>query len=122
MVQKEFFMHLLGYNLIRAVMIETVRRHDVPLERLSFKGSVDSVRQYSIALAKAKTKTRAAQLVKDLLRVLAGDPVPCRPDRKEPRAVKKRPKPFPLLTKPRKQYKEIPHRSRYRKAQATPKP
>jgi len=122
MVQKEFFMHMIGYNLIRAVMVETVRRHDVPLERLSFKGGVDSVRQYSIAISKAKTKTRAAQLVKELLRVLAGDLVPSRPGRKEPRAVKRRPKPFPLLTKPRKQYKEIPHRSRYRKAQSVSKP
>jgi hypothetical protein len=122
MVQKEFFMHLIGYNLIRAVMVETVRRHEVPLERLSFKGSVDSVRQYSVAIAQAKTKTRAAHLVKELLRVLAGDLVPLRPNRKEPRAVKRRPKPFPLLTKPRKQYREIPHRSRYRKAQSATKP
>jgi len=115
MVQKELFMHLIGYNLIRAVMVETVRKHDVPLERLSFKGSVDSVRQYSLAISKARTKRKAAELVKELLRVLASDLVPERPNRKEPRAVKRRPKPFPLLTKPRKQYKEIPHRSSYRK-------
>ena len=118
MVQKEFLMHLIGYNLIRAVMVETVRRHDVPLERLSFKGSVDSVRHYSQTIARAKTKTRAAQF----LRVLAKDRVPARPGRKEPRAVKRRPKPFPLLTKPRKLYREIPHRSRYRKAQSQTKP
>ena len=122
MVQKEFLMHLIGYNLIRAVMVETVRRHDVPLERLSFKGSVDSVRHYSNTIAQAKTKTRAAQLVKELLRVLASDLVPARPGRKEPRAVKRRPKPFPLLTAHRKRYKEIPHRSRYRKAQPHAKP
>jgi len=116
MVQKEFFMHMIGYNLIRAAMVETVRKHNVPLERLSFKGSVDSVRQFSIAISKAKTKTRAATLVRELLRVLAGDLVRLRPNRKEPRAIKRRPKPFPLLTKPRKQYKEIPHRSRYQKS------
>jgi hypothetical protein len=116
MVQKEFLMHMIGYNLIRAVMVETVRKHDVALERLSFKGSVDSVRQYSLAIAKAKTLNKAAELVKELLRVLANDLVPYRPNRKEPRAVKRRPKPFPLLTRPRKQFKEIAHRSRYRKA------
>ena len=119
MVQKEFFMHMIGYNLIRAVMVETVRKHDVRLERLSFKGSVDSVRQYSLAISKARTKGRAAELVKELLRVLASDLVPERPNRKEPRAVKRRPKPFPLLTKPRKKFKEIPHRSSYRKSKAT---
>jgi hypothetical protein len=115
MVQKEFFMHMIGYNLIRAVMVETVRKHDVALERLSFKGSVDSVRQYSLAIAKARTKNKAAELVRELLRVLANDLVPYRPNRKEPRAMKRRPKPFPLLTRPRKQFKEIAHRSRYRK-------
>ena len=116
MVQKEFLMHMIGYNLIRAVMVETVRKHDVALERLSFKGSVDSVRQYSLAIARAKTKNKAAELVKELLRVLANDLVPYRPNRREPRAIKRRPKPFPLLTRPRKQFKEIPHRSQYRKA------
>jgi hypothetical protein len=115
MVQKEFLMHLIGYNLIRAVMVETVRKHAVPLERLSFKGSLDSVRQFSLALAKARTKKQAADLVRELLRVLASDLVPHRPNRKEPRALKRRPKPFPRLTKPRHQFKEIPHRSKYRK-------
>lgn len=115
MIKKELFMHLIAYNLIRAVMVETIRKHAVPLERLSFKGSVDSVRQYSLAISRARTKAKAAELVRELLRVLAADLVPLRPDRREPRAVKKRPKPFPLLTKPRKQYREIQHRSRYRK-------
>lgn len=32
-----------------------------------------------------------------------GDPLPVRPDRSEPRAVKRRPKNFQLLTKPRAQ-------------------
>jgi len=118
MVQKEFFMHLIGYNLIRAVMLEAARKQDVPLERLSFKGSVDSVRQYSLVISIARTKKKVAELVKELLRVLARDLVPYRPDRKEPRAIKRRPKPFPLLTKPRKLFKEIPHRSRYRQQTA----
>jgi hypothetical protein len=116
MVQKEIFMHLISYNLIRAVMLQTVRRHDVPLERLSFKGSVDAVRQFSSAIAQAKTKARAARLVQELLRVLAADLVPHRPGRREPRAVKRRPKPYSLLTKPRHQFVEIPHRGKYRAA------
>ena len=50
------------------------------------------------------------------LAALAGDLVPERPGRREPRAVKRRPKPYPVLTKPRNQFVEIPHRSKYRKA------
>lgn len=41
------------------------------------------------------------QLWKDLLWHIARDPVPWRPGRREPRAVTNRPKPFPLLTRPR---------------------
>ncbi len=116
MVQKELFMHLIGYNLIRAVMLQSAHRHDAPLERLSFKGSVDAVRQYGTAISQAKTKAKAARLVRELLRVLAADLVPHRPGRQEPRAVKRRPKPYSLLTKPRHQFAEIPHRGKYRAA------
>jgi hypothetical protein len=115
MVTKEFFMHLIAYNLIRNVMLESARKYDVTLARLSFKGTLDSVRQYSLAIAKARTKARAAELVKDLLRVLAQDLVPKRPGRKEPRAVKRRPKPYSLLNKHREIFEEIPHRHKYTK-------
>lgn len=114
MVHKEFWMHMVAYNLIRALMVQAAHRYSVPLARLSFKGSLDSVRQYSAAISRARTKRRAQRLVADLLRVLASDLVPKRPNRREPRALKRRAKPFPLLTKPRKIFREIPHQSRYR--------
>ena len=41
------------------------------------------------------------------------DQVPFRPNRTEPRAINRRPKPYPLLNKPRRKFKEIPHRNRY---------
>jgi hypothetical protein len=44
---------------------------------------------------------------------LASDEVPARPGRREPRAVKRRPKPFPLLSQHRRRFKEIRHRNRY---------
>lgn len=115
MVEREFLMHLIAYNLIRTVMWEAARRHAAPLDRISFKGAVDSVRQYSIALSRARTQKKAAALVRDLLATLAQDLVPHRPGRREPRALKRRPKPYSLLTKHRHVFKEIPHRGKYRK-------
>ena len=56
------------------------------------------------------------QLWEDLLLNLARDLVPWRPNRQEPRALKRRPKQFPLLNKPRRQFKEVPHRNRYWKS------
>jgi len=50
-----------------------------------------------------------------LLPVIARDEVPDRPGRREPRAVRRRPKPYQLLNRPRHLMKELAHRSKYRK-------
>ena len=82
------------------------------LERVSFKGSVDALRQYSDAIAQARNPKMRRQLWEDLLLNLARDLVRYRPNRQEPRAVKRRPKPYPLLNQPRRRFVEIPHRNR----------
>ena len=112
MVHKELEMFFIAYNLIRALMVEAGALHDVPVERLSFKGTVDAVREFSIAIAQATSRKRQKHLIATLLRRIAADTVPDRPGRREPRAVKRRPKPFPLLNRHRSQFKEIPHRGR----------
>ena len=113
MVHKELEMFLIAYNLIRALMTEASALHDVPLDRISFKGTVDATRQYSIAIAQARSKKKQRELIGELLAVLAKDEVPARPGRREPRALKRRPKPFPLLNQHRRRFKEIAHRNRY---------
>jgi hypothetical protein len=113
MVHKELEMFLIAYNLIRALMTEASAIYEVPLDRISFKGTVDATRQFSIAIAQARSKRKQRQLVNELVAVLARDEVPARPGRREPRAVKRRPKPFPLLTEHRHRFKEIRHRNRY---------
>jgi hypothetical protein len=116
MIHKELEMYLIAYNLIRGLMAEAAALHGQPVEQLSFKGSVDAVRQYSPLISQARPGKKQRRLIKDLLRLLALDLVPERPGRREPRAVKRRPKPYPLLTQPRRSFQEIPHRSSYRKA------
>lgn len=113
MVHKELEMFLIAYNLLRALMTEASAIYEVPLDRISFKGTVDATRQFSIAIAQARSKKKQRQLVNELVAVLARDQVPERPGRREPRAVKRRPKPFPLLTDHRRRFKEIRHRNRY---------
>ena len=113
MAEKELLAYLIAHNLIRCVMAQAVAHYEVDLERVSFKGSVDALRQYSDAIAKARNQKMRRQLWEDLLLNLARDLVPYRPNRTEPRAVKRRPKPYPLLNKPRRRFKEISHRNRY---------
>lgn len=113
MAQKELLTYLIAHNLVRCVMAEALARYGGQLERLSFKGSLDALRQYSAAIAQAPNQKLRRQLWEDLLLNLARDLVPWRPNRLEPRAVKHRPKAYPLLNKPRRQFVEISHRSRY---------
>lgn len=113
MVEKELLAYLIAHNLVRCIMAEAARSHELNLERVSFKGTLDAVRQYSAVLAQAPNHKVRRQLWKDLLLNLARDLVPDRPNRQEPRALKRRPKQFPLLNKPRHKFKEMPHRNRY---------
>ena len=113
MAEKELLAYLVAHNLIRCLIAEAVARYPVDLERVSFKGSVDALRQYSDAIAKARNPKMRRQLWEDLLLNLTRDLVRSRPNRSEPRAIKRRPKPYPLLNQPRRRFKEIPHRNRY---------
>jgi hypothetical protein len=113
MAEKELLAYLVAHNLIRCVMAEAVAQYSVDLERISFKGTVDALRQYSAAIAQARNRKMRRQLWEDLLLNLVRDLVPRRPNRQEPRAVKRRPKPYPLLNQPRRRFVEISHRSKY---------
>lgn len=113
MAEKELLAYLVAHNLIRCVMAEAVAQYSVELERISFKGTLDALRQYSAAIAQARSRKMRHQLWDDLLINLVRDLVPRRPNRQEPRAVKRRPKSYPLLNRPRREFVEISHRSRY---------
>ena len=115
MVRKELLAYLVAYNLIRCLMAEAVARAGVAMDQLSFKGTVDAVRIYTAEIRAARSRKKRELLWEELIRTMVADKVPRRPGRTEPRAVKRRPKAYPLLNKPRRQFKEIPHRNRYRK-------
>ena len=115
MVHKELEMFLIAYNAIRCLIAEAGAINDVPLERMSFKGAVDSMHEFCMAIAQARSKKKQNQLIARLLEVIALDQVPDRPDRIEPRALKRRPKAYKLLNRPRHVMKGTFHRSTCRK-------
>ena len=61
MAEKELLAYLVAHNLVRGVIAEAVARYQVDLERVSFKGSVDALRQYSAALGQARNRKRRHQ-------------------------------------------------------------
>jgi hypothetical protein len=106
MVQKELLTRLIAHNLVRCTMAQAAAEHDVPLDRISFKGSLDAVRHFSQAMAQAKSKKKRQQLWTALLRTLAADLLPDRPGRREPRAVKRKKNRYPRLRGPRRQFRD----------------
>lgn len=114
-LQREIRLHLLVHNLVRRVMLEAARRHRAPLNRLSFAGALAACRRCGEALLQARSRRQRQELLDQLFRGIAADLLPDRPGRREPRAVKRRPKPYPLLNRPRSKFKEIQHQNRYYK-------
>ena len=114
MVQREVLQMLVAHNLVRTVMAQAAREHDVPLDRISFTGTLDTLRSFCIAQAGAAPAARK-RLAAELLRIIAADLVPHRPGRSEPRAVKGRPKPFPWMTCPRHSYRDGRHNDSLRR-------
>lgn len=114
MIKRELAMHLIAYNLVRSLIFEAAVRHRRPIAQLSFKGSVDLLR-HTTWLFLATPTSRHPRFRRLLLRLIAQDTLPLRPNRVQPRVVKRRPKPYQLLSKPRHLMRETPHRDKYRK-------
>jgi hypothetical protein len=96
-VLKELYMFAVVYNLVRLVMLEASRRQKVPLERISF---IDALRW----LRDARVDTKLTPLIAN----------PARPNRLEPRALKRRPKPYDLMNKPREALRKALRRKKGR--------
>jgi len=93
MIKKEIWVYLLAYNLIRWMMLQSALLADVNPRSLSFK---HSLQLWLITAPRMADCTREQRRL--LLMLIAEQQVANRPGRTEPRAVKRRPKAFPLLT------------------------
>jgi hypothetical protein len=97
MAEKEIWVYLLAYNLIRMIMVQAaIHTQQLPRE-LSFKHSL----QLWLAWSRQGTVSNHDTDTSVLLVLIAQQRVGKRPGRTEPRALKRRPKPFPLLNLPR---------------------
>ena len=97
MVIKEIWVYLLAYNLIRLMMAQAAVLADRLPRQLSFKHTV----QIWIAWQTHAHGIDREETRHNLFVLIAQQQVGNRPGRIEPRAVKRRPKPYPLLTQSR---------------------
>jgi hypothetical protein len=100
MVEKEIWVHLLAYNLLRTVMAVAAAEAGIEPRRVSFKGAKQAVTAFAPKIEAARPEDRPA-LIDAVLAVIAYHRVGGRPGRWEPRARKRRPKHNACLTQPR---------------------
>ena len=100
MVEKEIAVHLLAYNLVRAVMAQAAATHSLLPRQLSFKAALQLLNAFETSLRhypRTSLATRHTHLIAGIARCRLSH----RPGRVEPRALKRRPKQYGLLTTPR---------------------
>ena len=100
MVRKELWTHWLAYNLIRKTMAQAALLYKRTVRTISFCGALQAVAGMMGQAATADLGL-LTRLAKDKLKSIASRKVGHRPNRVEPRAIKRRPKNQKLLTQPR---------------------
>ena len=106
MVRKEIHCHLIGYNLIRSAMLASALRFRICPTRLSFSGARQAIEEFASAmhLCAGRIEKQWWNVLKTISELRVGN----RPGRQEPRVLKRRPKQYKLMQKPRD-----PNRNRY---------
>ena len=94
MNEKQLWVHLLAYNLIRLLMAQAARKAGIDPRTLSFKHTVQLWTEW---VSRGLSATKDCGL---LFRLIAQCSVGNRPGRIEPRMRKRRPKPYPWLKVP----------------------
>lgn len=115
MIRKELLMHFIAYNTIRHLIYETAHAHEQDPMRLSYKGALQALRQAETHFNRAALCPREIRRIREIMiDSIRTHIIPFRPGRREPRCLKRRPKPYQLLTASRHEMNEIKHRSKYR--------
>jgi hypothetical protein len=112
MVEKEVWVYLLAYNLLRTVMAVAASENDLEPREISFKGAKQAVTAFAPKL-EAAPQGRRPGLIDAMLKVVAYHRVGNRPGRWEPRARKRRPKPGKRLNQPRSVAKLAENRAKW---------
>ena len=102
MVQKEIAVHLLAYNIIRGNLAQAAVMNNIIPRQLSFRSAVQLVCQATKQMT-VLTGKRLAHALLALLKAMASTSIGLQKRKNQPRAIKRRPKPFPLLTVPRRE-------------------
>ncbi len=102
-VEKEFWAHILAYNLLRRLMWESGVIHGALPVGLSVKGCI----QHLLSRWVLFWRNGFLESLGEMLLAIALEEVPYRPGRVEPRVRKRRPKNYSLMTRPRSELRKL---------------
>jgi putative transposase len=100
MVRREIWTCLLAYNLMRQTMLTAAQQAGVLPREMSFAAALQKIAAGWLVVLLVD-EAAAQRVIEAHRNALADHRVGDRPDRVEPRAIKRRPKPHKLLTQPR---------------------
>lgn len=99
MVRKEIYAHMLGYNLVRDLIIYTASAFNSSPKRLSHKGATQALNAFTEKLHEKTDRIKALETA--MYESIKDHPIGDRTPRVHPREIKRRPKCYPLMKKPR---------------------
>lgn len=106
MVRKEIHCHMIGYNLVRCLILASALKFELHPSRLSFTGAMQAIEEFASSLR--NDSPLQTEQWENLLLIISELAVGNRPGRQEKREVKRRPKSYKLMQCPRN-----PNRNRY---------
>lgn len=99
MVRKEIYTHMIAYNLIRDLIVHTAILYDTSPKSLSHKGAIQALNAFATKLDTDSTRIDALESA--LYESILEHPIGDRSPRVHPREIKRRPKNYKLMNKPR---------------------
>ena len=99
MVRKEIYCHLLAYNLVRRAIVESAQVFNKLPRQLSFQGAAQALNAFMSAMTTCWPNIE--QHYQCMLLSISENEIGERPNRIEPRKVKRRPKSYKNLNEPR---------------------
>ncbi len=105
LVRKEIWMHVLAYNLIRTIMAQAATKHRIEPRTISFKGTLQTLEAFQAEIKHLHNAVLRLHFYQALLDAVATHRVAKRPNRFEPRLLKRRRKRDMYLSKSRQETK-----------------
>lgn len=103
MVRKEIWAHILAYNLVRKVMLQAAVLYQRNPREMSFKLTLQMISAFRQA---GMLHEKSRDFYAEFLRAIASKKTGKQKRQGQPRVVKRRPKAFPRMQKPRAKYQK----------------